>query len=88
VGIDPKTSSMLRKTDPCGQRPPPLGQINKEPSQSADLLGVENGFFSWHRRQTQWWLDQLGMSPYAGLWFAYFKGIATALIGVWLLEGL
>lgn len=46
------------------------------------------GFFSWHRRQTQWWLDQLGMSPYAGLWFAYFKGIATALIGVWSLEGL
>ncbi|MGI9299338.1 MAG: hypothetical protein ACR2PD_02805 [Luminiphilus sp.] len=46
------------------------------------------GFFSWHRRQTQWWLDQFGMSPYAGLWFAYFKGIATALIGLWLLEGL
>jgi hypothetical protein len=46
------------------------------------------GFFSWHRRQTQWWLDQFGMSPYAGLWFAYVKGIATALIGVWLFEGL
>ena len=49
---------------------------------------LKMGFFSWHRQQTQWWLDQLGMSPYAGLWFAYFKGIATALIGLWLLEGL
>ena len=36
-------------------------------------------FFSWHKRQTDWWLQKLGMSDYAALWFAYFKGAFTAV---------
>lgn len=39
-------------------------------------------FFRWHKRQTDGWLKKLGMSCYAALWFAYLKGIVTALIGV------
>ena len=42
-------------------------------------------FFLWHKRQTDWWLKKMGMSYYAALWFAYLKGIVTALIAVWLL---
>lgn len=42
-------------------------------------------FFSWHKRQTDWWLQKLGMSDYAALWFAYFKGAFTAVFVLWLL---
>jgi hypothetical protein len=45
--------------------------------------GVE--FFQWHKRQTDGWLKRLGMSYYAELWYAYLKGIVTALIAVWLM---
>ena len=42
-------------------------------------------FFRWHKRQTDGWLKKFGMSYYAALWYAYLKGIVTALIAVWLL---
>ena len=42
-------------------------------------------FFDWHQRQTEWWLDRLGMTPYAALWFAYVKGAVTTLLVLWLL---
>jgi hypothetical protein len=42
-------------------------------------------FFQWHKRQTDGWLKRLGMSYYAALWYAYLKGIVTALIAVWLM---
>lgn len=43
------------------------------------------GFFTWHQRQTEWWLTRLGMNPYAALWFAYLKGIVTTLLMLWFL---
>ena len=42
-------------------------------------------FFDWHQRQTEWWLDRLGMTPYTALWFAYAKGAVTTLLVLWLL---
>jgi hypothetical protein len=42
-------------------------------------------FFDWHQRQTEWWLDRLGMTPYAALWFAYLKGVVTTLFVLWVL---
>ena len=40
-------------------------------------------FFDWHQRQTEWWLDRLGMKSYAALWFAYLKGVVTTLFVLW-----
>ena len=42
-------------------------------------------FFHWHQRQTEWWLDRFGMTPYAALWFAYVKGVVTTLLVLWAL---
>ena len=42
-------------------------------------------FFDWHQKRTEWWLDQLGMTPYAALWFASVKGAVTTLLVLWLL---
>ena len=42
-------------------------------------------FFSWHKRQTDWWLQKLGMSDYVALWFAYIKGAVTAVFVLWLM---
>ena len=42
-------------------------------------------FFDWHQRQTEWWLDRLGMKSYAALWFAYLKGVVTTLFVLWVL---
>ena len=41
--------------------------------------------FDWHQRQTEWWLDRLGMTPYDALWFAYVKGALTTLFVLWAL---
>ena len=42
-------------------------------------------FFAWHKRQTDWWLQKLGMSDYVALWFAYIKGAFTVVFVLWLL---
>ncbi len=42
-------------------------------------------FFDWHQRQTEWWLDRFGMTPYTALWFAYIKGVITTLLMLWAL---
>lgn len=47
--------------------------------------GITMKFFDWHQRQTEWWLDRFGMTPYAALWFAYVKGVVTTLLVLWVL---
>lgn len=47
--------------------------------------GTTMRFFDWHQRQTEWWLDRLGMTSYAALWFAYLKGVVTTLFVLWVL---
>ena len=51
----------------------------------AGLREITMKFFEWHQRQTEWWLDRFGMTPYAALWFAYVKGAVTTLLVLWLL---
>jgi len=54
-------------------------------SEPLSLRGVAVNFFDWHKRQTDWWLQKLGISDYAALWVAYIKGAVTAVVVLWLL---
>ena len=49
------------------------------------LMEIAMKFFEWHQTQTEWWLNRLGMTPYAALWFAYLKGVVTTIVVLWAL---
>lgn len=45
------------------------------------------GFFAWHQRQTDKWMERLHMTPYQALWFAGFKGAVLGAAVCWWLLG-
>ena len=45
------------------------------------------GFFTWHERQTEQWIDRLGITPYQALWWAWGKRVFLGAVGYWWLLG-
>ena len=41
------------------------------------------GFFSWHQRVTEQWIERLRLSTYQALWWAWLKGVVVGLLLYW-----
>jgi hypothetical protein len=44
-------------------------------------------FLEWHQRQTEQWIERLGITPYQALWWAWAKGVVLGAVGYWWLLG-
>jgi hypothetical protein len=49
--------------------------------------GVTMIFLEWHQRQTEQWIERLGITPYQALWWAWAKGVVLGAVGYWWLLG-